>query len=175
MKKIIINKKKGILFFITGLSGSGKSTIGKNIKKKIIEKYGPTFLIHGDDFRKIYNFKKYKKEERYNFGCQNTLLIKKILNQKINVIYTAVSLSHKSQEFKRKNIDNYVEIYIKSSLKKIIKFKKKKIYHNKTMNIIGIDIKPEFPKKPDVIICNDLKTSIKEISKKVLTKINQII
>ena len=34
-KKIITNKKKGILFCITGLSGSGKTTISKKIKKKL--------------------------------------------------------------------------------------------------------------------------------------------
>ena len=33
-KKIITNKNKGILFWITGLSGSGKTTISKKIKKK---------------------------------------------------------------------------------------------------------------------------------------------
>ena len=31
-------KKKGIVFWITGLSGSGKSTIAKYIKKKIEKK-----------------------------------------------------------------------------------------------------------------------------------------
>ena len=34
MKKIKKNKSKGILFWITGLSGSGKTSIGKKIKKK---------------------------------------------------------------------------------------------------------------------------------------------
>ena len=35
MKKIKINKKKGILFWITGLSGSGKTTFGQAIHKDI--------------------------------------------------------------------------------------------------------------------------------------------
>ena len=33
-KKIIRNKDKGILFWITGLSGSGKTTIAKKNKKE---------------------------------------------------------------------------------------------------------------------------------------------
>ena len=33
----IINKKKGILFWITGISGSGKTTFGKAIHKDIIK------------------------------------------------------------------------------------------------------------------------------------------
>ena len=47
MKKRL-NKNKGILFWITGLSGSGKSTVGETIHKKIIKKFGPTLLIHGN-------------------------------------------------------------------------------------------------------------------------------
>ena len=51
-KKIKLNNKKGILFWITGLSGSGKTTIAKKIKKNISQLYGPTLEISGDEFRK---------------------------------------------------------------------------------------------------------------------------
>ena len=53
-KKIIRNKDKGILFWITGLSGSGKTAIAKKIQKKISYLYGPTIEFSGDDFRKIF-------------------------------------------------------------------------------------------------------------------------
>ena len=55
-KKIKFNKKKGILFWITGLSVSGKTTIAKKIKKEIIEFYGSTLMISGDNIRKIFQF-----------------------------------------------------------------------------------------------------------------------
>ena len=35
-----INKRKGILFWITGLSGSGKTSIAKKIIQDINKKYG---------------------------------------------------------------------------------------------------------------------------------------
>lgn len=38
---------KGILFWVTGLSGSGKSTISKKIKIEIAKMYGPTILFSG--------------------------------------------------------------------------------------------------------------------------------
>ena len=44
MKRKKINKKKGILFWITGLSGSGKTSLAKKIKKDISKKYGPTII-----------------------------------------------------------------------------------------------------------------------------------
>ena len=47
-----------------------------------------------------------------------------------------------------KNIQNYVEIFIQSNLRKII-VKRKKIYYKGLKNIVGLDIKPELPKKPN--------------------------
>ena len=67
MKKKIL-KSKGILFWITGLPGSGKSTIAKKIKSKIIKKYGPTIVINGDDLRKIFKLFKYSKKERLSIA-----------------------------------------------------------------------------------------------------------
>ena len=39
MKKLVKNKNKGIFFFITGLPGSGKTSIAEKIKRSISKKY----------------------------------------------------------------------------------------------------------------------------------------
>ena len=69
-------------------------------------------------------------------------LSKFITNQKINVIFATVAMMDKPREWNRKNIKNYVEIYIKSSVNKIIREKKKKkIYANKkSSQLVGLDI-----------------------------------
>ena len=54
MKKIKINKNNGILFFITGLSGAGKTSTSLKIRKYIIKSFGPTVIIHSEKIRKIY-------------------------------------------------------------------------------------------------------------------------
>ena len=59
-----LKKNKGILFWITGLSGSGKTAIAEKIKNNISNKYGPTVNVSGDDLRKIFNFKKFSKKDR---------------------------------------------------------------------------------------------------------------
>ena len=56
------NQNLGKLFWITGLSGSGKTTIAEKIKEKISKKYGPTLTISGDDLRKIFNYNKFSKK-----------------------------------------------------------------------------------------------------------------
>jgi len=125
MKKKI--KKKGILFWITGLSGSGKTTISKLIKKDIVTNYGPTILVSGDDLRKIFNFNKYTLVERKLLAKKFCNFAKFITNQNINLIFATVAMMHAPRNWNKKNIDNYVEIFIKTKINKIIEAKKKKI------------------------------------------------
>ena len=75
----------------------------------------------------------------------------------------------------RSNIKNYIEIYIETDLKKIIKIGKKKTYKNNKKNIVGKDIKAELPKKPNIIIKNDFTKNINQISKELLKKIDNLL
>ena len=171
-----INKQKGILFWITGLSGSGKSTMGKKIHKRINNLYGPTIMISGDNVRKIFGLKGHTKTQRLNITKKYCNFAKYITDQKINLIFAVVAMFDQPRNWNRKNIKNYIEIYIKSNLKKIINQNKKKIYHTKKIkNIVGIDIKPEFPRRPDIVIQNNFKLTTEELSKKVIKKSQSIV
>ena len=86
------NKNKGVLIWITGLSGAGKTSLANQIKKKIKENYGPTLLINGDDLRKIFKLNKYDKSSRLKYVKQYSELVRFITNQGINVIFTVVGL-----------------------------------------------------------------------------------
>jgi len=123
---IKINKNKGILFWITGLSGSGKTTLGKAIHKEINKLYGPTLMISGDDVRKIFDLKGYEYKQRLQIVEKYCKFAKFITDQKINIIFAVVGMFHQRRNWNKKNIQNYVEIYIKSNIKKIIKTNKKK-------------------------------------------------
>ena len=136
MKKI---KNKGILFWITGISGSGKTQMAKKISKQISKHYGPTICISGDDLRNIFDLKKYTKEERLSNAIKFRKFYKYVTAQNINVIFAVVSMFDSIREWNRKNIPNYVEIYIKSDIKKIIKTGKKQTYKDFKTNIIRND------------------------------------
>ena len=168
------NKNKGILFWITGLSGSGKTAIAKKIKKRISRLYGPTIELSGDDFRKIFKLNKYTEKARIEYLLKYLHFCKLITNQKINLIFNLIGMYNRARRWNRKNIDNYVEIYIKADIYKIISFKRKKIYFNKTRNVVGLDIKPQFPKKPHIVINNDFSKSIDDLVKELLSKIKKL-
>ena len=171
-----VAKKKGILFWITGLPGSGKTTLGRTIYKDIIKLYGPTIMISGDDLRKIFKLSGYSKNDRLKIARIYCNFAKYITNQNINLIFAVVGLFDEPRRWNKKNIPNYIKIYIKSDIKKIIKLGKKKIYHKKNLkNIVGIDLNPEFPKKPDIIIPNFFELSKEKIPNIIIKKIQKIL
>ena len=164
-------KNKKNIFYITGLSGSGKTTIAKKIYKSIKNRYGPTIEVSGDDLRNIFNIKKYDLKNRKIIAKQFSSFCKYIQSKGFNVLFSTVSLYETVRVWNRKNLKNYCEIYIKADIKKIIKFSSKKIYKNKKRNIVGIHFKPEFPKNPNIIIENDFTKSTNKLSSELFKKI----
>ncbi len=167
-----MNKKDGIVFWIEGFSGSGKTSISKNIQKDISKLFGTTIILSGDVLRKFFDKNGYSKKERIQNSHKFSQILKYFTEQKINIIYSAVCLNNSARNIYKKNIKNLFQIYIKSDVKKIIKLKKKATYRNKK-NILGIHIKPEYPSKPDVIIENNFDKSVKNLSRELILKIKK--
>lgn len=154
------------------MSGSGKSATGKRLLPMIERKYGKTVLIHGDDIRSIYRIKGYEKHERLSLGKSNSNLCKLLSNQSVNVIFTTVGLIHKLHKYNRKNIKSYIEIFIKSDIKELVK--KKKNFYVKKKNVWGLDLKPQFPTNPHIVIYNNFSETISTMAKEVYSKIKKI-
>ena len=118
--------KNGILFWITGLSGSGKTSIAKKIFPIIKKRYGPTIHLDGDDLRNILSLNGYTLKDRLSNSVMFTKIARHLTNQGINVVFSLVGLMNRPRNWNRKNIKRYVEIFIRSDLKKIINTNKKK-------------------------------------------------
>ena len=169
-----MKKNTGYLFWITGLSGSGKTTLSKEIFEYVNKKYGNTIVLSGDNLRDACNFKKFDKASRLKYAMFYAKFCKEIIDNKINLIFATVSLFNKVRNWNRKNIKNYVEIYIESDIKKLIKQGKKFFYKKKLSNIVGKNIKAEFPKNPDIVIKNRFDKPIYLLKKELINKIKKI-
>ncbi len=175
MKSKILKKKrdKTYLIWITGISGSGKSTIAKKIIKPLRKMIGPTVLFNGDDLRKIFDLYSFEYSDRKKIAYSYSKLSNFLINQGINVVFATVSMFDDVRNFNRKkNKNKYVEIYIKSPIEKIIDKKKKKIYLSKK-KLVGRDIKAEYPKNPDILINNNFEESLNKLSNLILLKIKK--
>ena len=169
-----INKKYGIVFWVTGISGSGKSTLSKSIYPFIKKKFGATIILSGDNLREIFKLNKYDKNYRMQVGKQYTRLLRLIIANKINVLFSVAGLFHELQRYNRKQLKNYIEILIDANFKKTELRKQKFFYKNKINNVWGRDIKPEYPKNPHIILKNNFQNNINFLSVKLKNKINKL-
>jgi cytidine diphosphoramidate kinase len=127
----MLNKSKNYAIWITGLPGSGKTTIGKYFYKKFRKTFGPTLFVNGDDLRNIFNIKKFDIQSRKKIALQYGKFVKFIYSQNINIIFTCVAMFDEVRDYNKKKIQNYYEVFIDASLPQIIKEKKKKLYFKK--------------------------------------------
>ena len=148
-----------MVIWITGISASGKSTLGKYFFKKIKKTKENTVFFDGDEFRKIFHDDiKYTLRDRDVNAIRLTSLVKYVSDQKINLIISANITSQRFRNWCKKNIQNYFEIFIDTPIEVLRKRDYKKLYKNafsgKIKNVVGVDIKFIKPKKPDLIIDN---------------------
>ena len=169
-----INKKYGIVFWITGISGSGKSTLSKSIYPFIKKKFGPTIILSGDNLREIFKLNKYDKNYRMKVGKQYTKFLKLISLNKINILFSVVGLFHELHKYNRKQLKNYIEIFIDANFKKTELRKQKSFYKTKINNVWGRDIKPEYPKNPHIVIKNNFQKNKSFLSMELIKKINKL-
>jgi adenylylsulfate kinase-like enzyme len=148
-----------VVIWITGISASGKSTLGKYFFKKFKKTKKNTVFFDGDEFRKIFHDDiKYTLRDRDVNAIRLTSLVKYVSDQKINLIISANITSQRFRNWCKKNIQNYFEIFIDTPIEVLRKRDYKKLYKNafsgKIKNVVGVDIKFIKPKKPDLIIDN---------------------
>ena len=131
-----------MIIWFTGVSGVGKSTIGKKFFNKFKKQYKNTIFIDGDEFRKIFrNDLKYTLNDRNKNAARLISFVKFLDKQKINVILAANLTSKRNRKWCKKNLKIYYEISINTDYKYLFKRDKKNIYNYKNkINVVGFDI-----------------------------------
>ena len=115
---LLKNINKGTLYWITGLSGAGKTSIGKILYKHIKKKYKNTIFLDGDVLRAIlgYENNNYEKASRIKVAMKYARLSRLFTNQGINVIFATITRS--IQQIIK---DIWIHIIIKGKLKNLMK------------------------------------------------------
>ena len=173
MTKNDLNKAR--CYWITGLSGSGKTTISTLLKDKLCAEGVPVIQLDGDILRKVFQSKAYSYEERKALGFQYSSLCQLIVNQGFSVVIGVIGLFHDLHSWNRKNIPNYIEIFLDTPLDELKRRDVKGIYKNfadgKISNVAGVDIAVEFPILPDIKVEWNQTKNIKVTFKEIVSKL----
>lgn len=175
-------KQLAKVFWMTGLSGSGKSTIGTAVEKELYRKGYLTQLLDGDNVRTgINNNLGFSDADRTENIRRIAEVSKLFLNCGVITINTFVSPTNAIRQLAKDIIgsDNFVEIYVNCPMEicetRDVKGLYKKARAGEIKDFTGITAPFEAPANADLEIKTDkepVETSVKKVLKFVLGKIN---
>ncbi len=169
-----LNGHRSFILWLTGLSGSGKSTIAHHLEKRLFEKGIRTYVLDGDNIRaglnKDLGFSAEDREENIRRIGE---VAKLFVDAGIVVLTAFISPYKKDRAIVRNlvGVDEFVEIYVKCPLgiceQRDVKGLYKKARQGTVKQFTGIDDPYEEPENPEIVIETD-KTDIEDCIEEIL-------
>jgi cytidine diphosphoramidate kinase len=151
-----------MIIWITGLSGSGKSTIGSHVYEQWKAETPNTVLVDGDDVRRLFGLDReaalYTEDARRDVAHRIVQLCGWLDAQDINVVCCTISLFPEIHSRNRELYSRYFEVYIDLPMETLYRRDNKNLYqralNGKERNVVGVDIPFAPPVSPDWVIDN---------------------
>ena len=180
-KEKFLNQHSKVIWF-TGLSGSGKSTIGMGVEKKLFKNGFLAQVLDGDIIRSgINNNLSFSEEDRLENIRRIAEVSKLFIHAGIITINCFISPTVKIRNMAKEIIgrENFIEIYVNTPLEiceqRDVKGLYKKARKGEIKEFTGITSPFEDPLKPDYIITTHDKSpeeSINEVYNFIVKKLS---
>jgi glutamine kinase len=165
----------GRVFWITGLSAAGKTSIGRALSDNLREAGYPVIFLDGDTLRAVSNDLGYSAMNRRAAAMRNGRLCRMLAEQGFDVVCSTISLFHEVQQWNRDNIPKYHEILVRAPIEELKRRDTKGVYSGSDpANIVGLDIPAELPEAPDLVLENDSSLQIEEAVRLILEQAERL-
>ena len=147
----------GRVFWITGLSGAGKTTLGRELCSRLRAAGRPVTFLDGDALRSVIaEDLGHSADDRRRSAMRNARLCRLLAEQGADVVCATISLFHEVQHWNRENIPGYHEIYLRVPIDELRRRDSKGIYagaqRGDVRNVVGLDVPAEAPEAPDLVL-----------------------
>ena len=121
--------KTGAVIWMTGLSGSGKTTIAKQVEEVMKAQDRPLAILDGDEVRRdLSSDLGFSAEDREKHNRRVIFVAKILARNGVNVVIPLISPYRKVREFAREQLPNFSEIWVRAPLAECIKRDPKGLY-----------------------------------------------
>lgn len=145
----------GTAYWITGLSGAGKTTIGEEFFQILRRQKKTVLFLDGDILREVFgNDLGYGREDRFRCAMRYSRLCRLLSEQGQDVVLCTISMFHEVRDWNRQNIKKYKEVYIEVPMEVLEQRNQKGLYQSGS-DVVGVDLDMELPKNPDLVLRND--------------------
>jgi adenylylsulfate kinase-like enzyme/phosphohistidine swiveling domain-containing protein len=149
----------GRVYWITGLSGAGKTTVGRELWRRLRAAGHSVIMLDGDVTREVIaEDLGHSTSHRRSSAMRNARLCRLLTNQGTDVVCTTISLFHEVQRWNRENIPGYCEIYLQVPMDELQRRDSKGIYaassRGDLRDVVGLDVPAELPEAPDLTLDN---------------------
>ncbi|XRO76113.1 adenylyl-sulfate kinase [Methanocaldococcus sp. 10A] len=168
----------GFTIWLTGPSGAGKTTLARALKEKLKNKGYKIEILDGDEIRNtLYPNLGFSKEAREMHNRVVIHLAKLLSRNGVITIVSLISPYKSIREFARKEIKNFMEVYVYAPLDVRIKRDPKGLYakalKGEINGLTGYDGVYEEPDNADVVI-DTSKMSIDEEVELIIKKAEEL-
>lgn len=168
---------KSCVIWLTGLSGSGKTTIAEELIRKFQKKNVKYVLLDGDQIRNVIKQNGFDYNSRKTHNLNVAYMASLLESQGNVVIVSLVSPYREVRNDCRKICKNFVEVFVNTPLsvceKRDVKGLYKKARAGEIKEFTGIDSPYENPLEPEISI-ETIKTNPQESSNSILKYITNI-
>ena len=152
-----MSRDTGFAIWLTGLPASGKSTIARELVRKLTARGIHTVVLESDELRKILTPEPaYSAEERAGFYRSLVRIGDLLVRQNVNVIFDATANKREYRDQARALIPRFLEVYVQCPLEVCIQRDPKGIYRRAASgaasSVPGMQVSYEPPIAPEVIL-----------------------
>ncbi|MBW4473700.1 MAG: adenylyl-sulfate kinase [Stenomitos rutilans HA7619-LM2] len=166
-------KHSGIILWLTGLSGAGKTTIAQYLEHKLREGDRPVERLDGDAIRQHLSQELGFSRSDRDTNVRRVGYVANLLNRNgVIVIVSLISPYRTVRDELRSTLHNFVEVYVNAPLEvceaRDVKGLYAKARSGQIKSFTGIDDPYEAPLNPD-ITCNTAAETVEESVAKIMT------